>query len=357
MAESEYFDLSGNERQRADRLHDEATVVDGLIATDAYLTDPEYWSHLPEGGVDGANFTVGSYRDSFESTLEQITDIRRQTEEIDAQVIETAADIDVAVDRGETAVVLGFQDTKPLGDDIWKLDLFADLGVRVIQLTYNKQNYVGAGCCEPEDTGLSSFGRDVVDRCNDRGVVVDLSHCGDRTTMDTIEQSSDPVACTHVGVGELCDAPGRNKTDRQLEALAENGGVAGMTLFPALVKREQGSHKVAESTVEDVLDHIDHAVDVMGVDHVGIGTDLDDRSLDRGVTPSTSALRHYRPTCPAVYGEGPTDVYDPYPEGVHRHTELRNLTRGLVDRGYADEEIAKILGGNFLRLFEEVWEN
>ncbi len=357
MAESEYFDLTVEEQQRATRIHADSTVVDGLIATDAYLTDSEYRPHLSEGGVDGANFTVGSYRDTFESTLEQITKIRRLTENIDARVVETAADIGRAAEHDELAVVMGFQDTKPIENDRWKLDLFADLGVRVVQLTYNEQNYVGAGCCEPEDSGLSSFGRDVVDHCNDRGLVIDLSHCGDRTTMDAIEHSSDPVACTHVGVRELCDAPGRNKTREQLEALADAGGVAGITFFPPLVRREEETHRPAESTVEDVLDHIDYAVDLMGVDHVGFGSDLDDRSLDRGVTPSTSALRHYRPTYPEVYGAGPTDVYDPYPDGLHRHTELGTLTRGLVERGYTDEEIAKILGGNFFRLFEEVWEN
>jgi membrane dipeptidase len=355
MPESKYFELSTEERRRADRLHHESTVVDGLIATDAYLTDPEYRSHPSEGGIDGANFTVGSYRDSFESTLAQITEIRQLTDRVDAEVVETVADIDTAVGHKELAVVLGFQDTKPIGDDPWKLDLFAELGVRVVQLTYNEQNYVGAGCCEPEDTGLSSFGRDIVDQCNDRGVVVDLSHCGDRTTIEAIEHSADPVACTHVGARELCDAPERNMTREQLEALADAGGVAGITFFPPLVKREEGSHRPAESTVDDVLDHVDYAVDAMGVEHVGIGTDLDDRSLDRGETPPTSALRHYRPTHPEIYGAGPTDVYDPYPKGIHRHTELRTLTRGLVDRGYSDEEIAKILGGNFLRLFEEVW--
>lgn len=356
MTDSGYFELPTDKLQRANRLHDESIVVDGLVATDAYLSDPEYRSHLPDGGVDGANFTVGSYRDSFESTLERITSIRRLADEIDARVVESVDDIDAAVDQDELAVVLGFQDIRPIENDIWRLDLFTDLGVRVVQLTYNEQNYAGAGCCEDEDTGLSAYGHDFVDHCNDRGVLVDLSHCGDRTTMDAIEHSSDPVACTHVGVRERCDAPARNKTDRQLEALADAGGVAGITLFPALVKREERGHQVAKSTVEDVLDHIDYAVDVMGVDHVGIGTDLDDRSLDRGETPPTSALRHYRPTHPAVYGAGPTEVYDPYPDGVHRHTKLQNLTRGLVDRGYGDEEIAKILGGNFLRLFEKVWE-
>ncbi len=355
MTESGYFDLPAAEQQRAARLHDELTVIDGLIATDAYLTDSAYRSHLSEGGVDGANFTVGSYRDSFESTLQQITEIRRLTEDIDARVVESASGMGTAVDRDELAVVMGFQDTKPMGNDLWKLDLFADLGVRVVQLTYNEQNYVGAGCCENEDTGLSSFGRDVVDHCNDHGLLVDLSHCGDETTMDAIEHSNDPVAFTHVGARGLCDAPARNKTDEQLEALADNGGVVGITFFPPLVRREPASHRVAESTVEDVLDHIDYAVDLIGVDHVGFGTDLDDRSLDRGETPPTSALRHYRPTHPEVYGAGQTDVYDPYPEGVHRHTELETLTEGLINRGYTDEEIGKILGGNFLRLFEAVW--
>lgn len=354
---TEYFKLTEQQRRRADRLHADTTVIDGLIATDAYLTDPEYRPHLPSGGVDGANFTVGSYRDTFSSTLEQMNEIRRLTEDIDARVVKTVADIETATDCGDTAVIMGFQDTKPIGNDRWKLELFADLGLRVLQLTYNEQNYVGAGCCETEDTGLSDFGREIVEDCNDLGLLIDLSHCGDRTTMGAIEHSSDPVACTHVGVRELCEAPGRNKTQEKLEALADNGGVAGITLFPPLVKREEGSHQVAESTVEDVLDHIEYAVEVMRVDHVGIGTDLDDRSLDRGETPPTSALRHYRPSHPAVYGAGQTDVYDPYPDGVHRHTELPTLTAGLVDRGYTDEEIAKILGGNFLRLFEAVWDN
>jgi membrane dipeptidase len=175
--------------------------------------------------------------------------------------------------------------------------------------------------------------------------------------MEAIRHSTEPVTCTHVGIRELCNAPGRNKTDEQLRALAESGGVAGISFFPPLVKREPGSHRVAQATVEDVLDHIDYAVDLVGVDHVGIGTDLDDRSLDQGETPPTSSLRHYRPTHPAVYGEGPTDRYDPYPAGVHRHTELETLTQGLVARGYTDDEIEKILGGNFLRVFETVWNS
>jgi len=356
MPRSNHFDLTDQERERAARLHSTAPVVDGLIATDAYLTEPDYREDLAAGGVTAANFTVASYRDQFESAVQQITRYRRLATERDARVVESASELYDAQNNSELGVVLGFQDTKPIANDAWKVAAFADLGVRVMQLTYNEQNYVGAGCCERHDPGLSSFGREVVDRMNDCGVVIDLSHCGDQTTMDAIRLSDDPVACTHVGVRELCDAPGRNKTDTQLQALADAGGVAGISFFPPLVKRAPESHRVVQASVEDVLEHIEYAVDLVGIDHVGIGTDLDDQSLDRGETPPTSSLRHYRPSHPAVYGEGPTAEYDPYPTGVDRHTKLETLTRGLVARGHTDEAITKILGGNFIRLFETVWD-
>lgn len=356
MAESEHVTLTDEEQKRATRLHSEATVVDGLIATDTYLTDQEYIPHLSRGGVNAANFTVASYGDEFASATRNVAEYHNAIQDFEARIVKSADDIRNAIESDELAVILGFQDTRPIADNLWKLDVFAELGVRVVQLTYNEQNYVGAGCCAENDAGLTAFGRELVDRMNELGLLVDLSHCGNTTTMDAIEHCSDPVACTHVGIRELCDAPGRNKTDQQLRALAENGGVAGISFFPPIVKREPNSHRVAQATVNDVLDHIDYAVELMGVDHVGIGTDLDDWSLDEGETPPTSSLRNYRPTHPAVYGKGPTDVYDPYPEGVHRHTELETLTRGLVDRGYTDEEITKILGGNFLRLFEKVWQ-
>lgn len=355
MADPYYFDLSESDRQLVDSLHAESTVVDGLIATDAYLTDPHYTDHLAEGGVDAANFTVASYQDDFEAATRKITALGRSVRDLDARVVTTAGELASASEVEELSVVLGFQDTRPIADELWRVDVFAELGVRVVQLTYNEQNYVGAGCCAQRDAGLSSLGESLIDRLNELGILVDLSHCGDRTTEDAVRYSTDPISFTHVGMRALCDAPGRNKTDEQLRLLAENGGVAGISFFPPIVKREPNSHRVAEATVEDVLDHVDYAVGLMGVDHVGIGTDLDDRSLDRGETPPTSSLRTYRPSHPEVYGAGPMEVYDPYPRGVHRHTELRTLTAGLVDRGYAPEEIEKILGGNFLRLFSEVW--
>jgi membrane dipeptidase len=353
---SEYFDLDESQAVRARRLHEESTVVDGLVATDRYLTDPDYDDHLQRGGVDAANVTVASYRDSFERAVERVVEHRELVETNDNwRLVETAADLRATASAGGTGLVLGFQDTRPIGPDLSRFHAFEALGVRIVQLTYNDQNYVGAGCCERHDSGLSNFGHDLVAECNDRGVLVDLSHCADATTFETIEASTDPVACTHVGVHDIVGAPGRNVTHEQIQAVAETGGVIGLTLFPPLVKRDPETLSILPATVEDFLDHVDHVVDLVGPDHVGFGSDLNDHALDAGVTPPNSSLRHYRPDHPEVFGRGPVDTYDPYPDGVHRHIHLPTLTRGLVARGYDDDEIRSILGENFLRVFETVW--
>lgn len=351
------IELDAEEEEHARRLHEESIVIDGLIPTrDAYLRDPDYRDHLRQGGVTAVNLTVANWREDYPAASDTIGAYR---ELIEAHsdlfaVAESAADIRRAKERDATAQVLGFQDTRPIDWNLHYLRAFHRMGVRIVQLTYNDLNYVGAGCCERRDPGLSHFGRDLIDEMNDLGMLVDLSHCGDTTTAEAVEYSDDPVAFTHASARRLCPM-GRNKTDEQIEALAKNDGVIGVTFFPPLVKCDPGTYEVRESTVHDVLDHIDHVVDLVGVDHVGFGTDMNDRALDRGVTPAHSAYRHYRPDHPDVYGRGPTERYDPFPAGVDRHTKLRNLTRALVSRGYSDGEIEQILGGNFLRLFEDVW--
>jgi membrane dipeptidase len=354
----DHFDLDEADEQRATRLHEESVVVDGLIATDRYLVDPEYADDLRAGGVDAANFTVASHGEDFPEGVENVMRYRDLVAERDDwRLVESADDVRAAQRAGEHGLVLGFQDTRPVGPELRRLRAFDELGVRIVQLTYNEQNYVGAGCCERGDDGLSQFGRELVAECNDRGVLVDLSHCDGETTLEAIDASDDPVACTHTCAAALVNAPGRNKTDEQLRAVAENDGVVGVTFFPPLVKRDPETYDVLPATVEDVLDHIDHVAEVAGPEHVAFGSDLNDHALDAGVTPPDSSLRHYRPDHPEVFGRGPVDTYDPYPDGVHRHTELETLTRGLVARGYDDGEIRGILGENFLRVFETVWDD
>jgi len=356
------LDLDEEQQRRARRLHSNSAVVDGLLPT-TYIDEPEYHDDLREGGVTAGNFTVAS-RLSFPQATQRVQECKRRVRSLTERYLlaETVEDVRTADESDRTAVIMGFQDTMPivpddrmqLGDDTEFLDAFADMGVRIIQLTYNNLNYVGAGCCEPVDPGLSSFGRTLVDQMNDVGVVVDLSHCGDQTTVDAIEHSDDPVVLSHVGVRSLSNV-GRNKTDEQIEAVAANGGVVGITFFPPCVKSHPETHEVQEATVQDVLDHLDHVVDLAGVDHVGFGTDMNDMYLDEGRTPPYAAYRNFRPDHPDVYGRGPIEQYEPFPAGVDRHTKLETLTHGLVDRGYADDDIRKILGENYLRVFETVW--
>ena len=351
----DFFDLSPTEEKRATEIHGKAIIVDGLLPW-ANLDYPKYMDQIREGGVTAGNVTVAQTT-TFEEALSNITHYKNQLEDNPDRVMlaTTIEDIHHAKEEGKLAAIFGFQDAKPLDDKLSNIRLFKDLGVRVIQLTYNAQNYIGTGCCELTYGPLTYFGREVVEELNAQGIVIDLSHCCDETTIDTIERSEAPVFITHSSMFSLCNAYGRNKKDEHLLALAEKGGVVGICFAPLFIKRDPETFEVQPSDVHDVLDHIDYAVNLIGVDHVGFGTDMCGKWLDDRFTPPTSSLRWWRPLRPDVFGRGPTEEYDPFPDGLDRHHKLLNLTRGLVARGYSDEDISKILGGNAMRLFSEVW--
>ena len=351
------FGLSNDQEQRAKDLHEKAIVIDGLTFKDGLGIDyPRDLERMLTGGISAVNYTVAHFPHNFLGALKEIDKDKQgilQNEHL--CLAKSAEDIRKAKNQRKAAVVLGFQDTRPVEDDLSHLRTFHDLGVRVVQLTYNSQNLVGTGCCERHYGGLSYYGVEVVEEMNRLGVAVDLSHCCDETTMEAVEVSKDPVLFTHSSVRALCNAYGRNKTDEQIMALAVKGGVIGICSFPPLVKRDPKTHIVMRSTVDDVLNHIEYVVRLVGVDHVGFGTDMVGKALDQGTVPWYSSIRMWRPLRPDVFGAGPTDVYDPPPLGFERHSDAPNLTRGLVARGYSDQEILKILGGNFLRVFEGIW--
>jgi membrane dipeptidase len=352
------FSLSKDQEQRARDLHSKAVVVDGLTFKDGIGLDyPKDLERMRSGGISAVNYTVAHFPHGF---LRAIKEIERDKERIlgndDLRLARSVDDIHKAKKDGKIAVVLGFQDTKPIEDDVSHLMTFSDLGVKIVQLTYNSQNLVGTGCCERSYGGLTYFGVEVVDEMNRLGIVVDLSHCCDETTMDAIEASDDPVLFSHSSVRTLCDAYGRNKTDEQIKALAEKGGVMGICTFAPLVKKDRITHAVQRATVEDVLDHIDYVARLVGPDYVGFGTDMVGEALDQGTVPWYSSIRLWRALRPDVFGSGPSDVYDPPPIGLERHSEFLNLTRGLVARGYSDREVLGLLGGNFLRVFRKVWK-
>ena len=304
-------------------------------------------------GVTAVNVTVsgvGSYTKDFEETLRNIAFWDEQTAAHSEAFmkIQSAADLLEAKKSGRLGLIYGFQDGTPLGESLDRLDLFYGLGVRIIQFTYNLRNLVGDGCLEPGDAGLSLFGRKLIARMNEKRMLVDLSHCGRRTTLESIEASRQPVAITHAGCTAVSDLP-RNKTDEQMRKLADKGGVFGVYFMPYL-------RTAGQPMAEDVIKHIEHALQVCGEDHVGIGTDGMISTIN--VTPEfrkklNEEIEDRRKRGISAPGESP-DVFTFVPD-LNTPQRFEKLAILLSKRGHSDTQIEKILGGNFARLFREVW--
>jgi len=233
-------------------------------------------------------------------------------------------------------------------DPAGRLPLFHDLGVRIVQLTYNVRNRLGDGCLEPANAGLSTLGGSIVERLNAMGMLVDLSHCGQRTTADGIAMSAKPVAITHSGCMAVANMP-RNKRDEELRAMAEKGGVVGIYQMPFLV--EKGA-----PTQEDFMRHLEHALNVCGEDHVGVGSDLSITPIPQ--TPEyrarhRQAVETRRARGISAPGEDPEVLA--YVEDLNTPRRLERIADLLSSRGHPDARIEKIIGGNWLRLFGEVW--
>ena len=206
----------------ARRLYDDAIVIDGLNVSN--WDSPAVFRSLQAGGVTAINATISTW-ENYPETMDTIAAwLRRfgEYEDVLTQVT-TVADIRRAKQDGKVGIILGFQNATPIENDLDRLAVFHALGVRIIQMTFHERNLLGNGCYEPRDGGLSHFGVDAVRELNRLGVLVDLSHCGTRTTLDTIEQSERPVACTHANARSYFDVP-RNKTDEALKLMAKRGG-------------------------------------------------------------------------------------------------------------------------------------
>jgi membrane dipeptidase len=298
---------------------------------------------LSGGGATGAA--------AFESTVRHLAFMER---ELDAHgdvlcAVRSVADIARAKETKRVGLIAGFQDTTMLETDLSRLTLFHDLGVRIVQLTYNVRNVVGDGCLEPGNAGLSSFGKQVVARMNELGMLVDTSHCGRRTTLEAIALSTKPVAATHSGCAALADVP-RNKTDEQLRALAAKGGVIGIYTMPFL--RMSG-----QPGADDFVRHIEHAINVCGEDHVGIGTDNSITPLE--LTPEFRAehagfVRERRRQGIGAPGED-ENVFNYVPE-FNTPRRMERMADALAARGHTTTRIEKVLGLNWLRLFRETWD-
>lgn len=304
-------------------------------------------------GLTVVNATLGYVAgdaDPFEASIRDIaaTDRLVRAHQADVLKIWTAADIRQARQDRKIGLIYGFQNAAMMGDDASRVDIFADLGVRVIQLTYNPANQLGDGSMAPDNKGLSPFGREVIARLNDQRVMVDLSHSGEQTCLEAARVSRAPISINHTGCRALVDLP-RNKTDAELRLVAERGGFVGMYFMPFL---NQSGH----ASADDVVAHIDHAVNICGEDHVGIGTDgdvsqIDDLDVYKAQLAKEIAKR--RAAGISAAGERP-DTY-PFVVDLRGPDQFRKLARLLKEKGYSETRIEKILGLNFLRYAELIW--
>jgi membrane dipeptidase len=340
-ATSVYFDAQG--------------ALNGIEERDGRpFVTPRLAQAIRERRIDIISATVGDVGngpDKFRNTIEMIgfSDRAIAAEPDLLMKVQTAADLGAARESARLGFIFNLQDTTALDGDVDRVDTFAGLGIRVIQLTYNKRNLAGDGCLERGNAGLSDFGRQVIARINRARVVLDLSHAGQRTVAEGIAASTAPPAITHSGCRALADLP-RNTGDAEMRALAQKGGVFGLYLMPFLDARGRQPQR------DDLIRHLAHAVNICGEEHVGIGTDnpftgyiVNDqtRADHRRITEERQRLGIAAP------GESPEVLL--FVEGYNSADRFDRIAFDLSRRGWRQDRIDKVLGANFLRLFGDVW--
>lgn len=345
-------------------LYDRALVIDALGGPGGYDPNrqpgapmsPRFVGDAKASGVTAVNVTVsavGNIPNGFEDTVAEIAAMNAEIERNPGVfvAVRRGADLKAAKDSGRLGLIYGMQDSMPFGADfVDRLDTLHRLGVRIVQPTYNIRNLFGDGCLEPANGGLSRLGRQLVAALDDRRILVDGAHAGSRVQAECIALSKAPIAISHTGCRALRDHP-RNTPDPELKALADKGGVAGIYFMPYL------STTGAQPTHDDVIRHIEHAWNVAGEDHVGLGTDGTITGIE--LTPDYRAM--FKRQSEARIKAGYAAPGDENVEGflfVDRYNDPRRfetLAGDLLKRGHSAARVEKLLGANFARLFTEVW--
>lgn len=292
--------------------------------------------NLRAGGINAALVTVASI-ESREVAINGVNDWwtvdKRPTTGV--RVVSTVPELRKIVDGGDLAVVLHFQGTAPLGPDLEMVDTFHRLGLRVMQPTYNYADLVGDGCLEERNGGLTHFGRKVITRMQEIGIAIDLSHVGQRTSLEVLEMAQGPIIASHSNARSVCDNP-RNLTDEVIDGVARSSGVIGLCAYPTFVSPDE------HPTLDQLLDHATYISERVGPQHVGIGLDfIEEDEFDFEFYQYDE--RYYaRP---------------PYnrPPGVTWWNEFGNLRPALRARGFSKDETDGILGENLLRSLDAAW--
>ncbi|MEK9595008.1 MAG: membrane dipeptidase [Rhodospirillaceae bacterium] len=319
--------------------YDDAIIIDGLVIA---KFSRALFEDMAKGGITAVNCTCSVWHD-FRQTMANVSQWLAWFESHGDLImpVHTIADIHAAKATGKVGIILGWQNTSAIENDIGNLRLFHALGVRVMQLTYNTQNLIGSGCWESRDSGLSDFGRHAIDEMNQLGILIDLSHVGPVTSAEAIAHSKMPVAYTHCC--PMLKEHARNKTDAQLRAVADRGGFVGFASYtPFLPKGD-------DTTIDDCVAAMDYLINLIGEESVGIGTDwvqdqdvafYDYLTLDKGTG---------RPTTPRF------NAVPPMPKGLASMGEFGNFIPAMERAGWQETRIRRVLGENWLRFLGDVW--
>lgn len=318
-----------------DSLYDSSMIIEGLAGTTFAFAE------IIRAGVTAAHLTLAAHAEGLWPALERVKDYYAaiQANPEDLMLIRCADDIKYAKKTGKLGLIFGFQSSSPIEADLTNLGIFASLGIRIIQLTYMGRNFSGDGCYEEPDMGLTYFGKMIIREMNRLGILVDISHSGWKTASDALVVSTEPIILSHSNPFFL-NSNRRNVPDEILQGVAEKDGVIGINAHPALCSLSED----VQPTIDDYLDIFEYTIELVGIDHVGIGADLFE---------GFKAWQAFR--WDARYDE----LDNPWGTtlGVAKEEDLRAIAHGLAARGYSNEALEKVLGGNFLRVFEAVWVN
>ena len=329
-----------NNNSQSTKDHIKRLSIDGLVIA---KFSRSIFKEMQKGKITAANCTCSVWED-FNQTIKNLTkwnDHFEQNSDIIC-LVKKHEDIIKAHTEEKVGIILGWQNTSAIENDIKKLQIFYDLGIRIAQLTYNTQNLVGSGCWETHDGGLSDFGKDVVFEMNRLGMIIDLSHVGPKTSSDTIKVSISPVTYTHC-CPTLKKHP-RNKTDKQLKEIANKGGMIGFASYTPFLP------KGSESNIDDCINAMDYLINIVGEDQVGIGTDWvqdHDISFFQYLQKDKGTGRYVTPPYKSV---------PQMPYGISKLSQFQNFVPAMERAGWSTKKIEKIIGINWYLFFKEIWK-
>jgi membrane dipeptidase len=325
-----------------DALFNRSTVIDALSADERWQDPEPIFAAYKQSGVTAIHTSLAN--SSFAVAQRDLAAWQQRFDQWPDRFFKMTHGKDIAEAKrtGRVAVLLGFQDGRIVDDSVANLDALYAAGTRCIQLTYNARNRLGDGCTEPENHGLTDFGVAVVGRMNALGIIVDLSHCGEATSRDGIARSTRPPAFTHTMCKSVYDHV-RAKSDVLLKAMSDKGGMIGIATLGYFVG------PTPDTSVDDYLNHVDHAVKVAGIDHVGLASDY---SI-RGIEPMNTRENWYVPRLSSFPPEYRVR-WPPWVKELDPPTRYRTITHGLARRGYTSAQIEKLIGANWAKYFTEI---